>query len=419
MRTPGVLSDAVSALAAGLSGVRRQFSARSRRAWRGGTRAHVELKRVASSERERLERSVAEDVGALTGVRAVRFNPATGRVVAELDAGGPELEEIVAAVERGEASAGFAGARFHETQWEHPADSEAAERLWVALSAEVFAVALGTALRFSLVPASRLSGTVASLLQIIQTSPRLRRGLDERFGPLRADLVLDVGAALGHGLAQRPGSALVELAHRAVQLGETNARRRTWEAREPDLFDPLLPPELTRGGPEERPCPLPRGPIEEYSDRAVWVSLAGFGVSFLATRSVQRAVAALFGGLPKPAELGRDVFASELGRTLARRGVLVLDPSVLRRLDRIDCLVLPHDLVARHRWEVRALLRLPHVDEASVHALVGELFDPDQPVLRRTRGDVVLEPFGARPLELPTELLGHAQTLGAQGGLVL
>ena len=414
-----VFADAFSKVRAGIAGVRRQFAPRGRRAWFGTTRAHVELRDVRGPERAVLERSVREDVGSLTGVRSVRFNAATGRVVVEVDAGGPALDEIVAAVERAEATAGFDKARFRDTEWEHPADLEAAERLLVALCADAVGVVSGTALRFSIVPASRIAGTLASLLQILQTSPRLRRGLDERFGPLRADLALEVGAAFAHGIAQRPGSALVELAHRAVQLGEASARRHSWEAREADLFDPALPADPPHFDTDARPCPLPRGPIEEYSDRAVWVSLAGFGVSFLATRNLQRAVAALFGGLPKPAELGRDVFASELGRLLARRGVLVLDPAVLRRLDRIDCLVLPHDLVARHRWEVRALVHEADFDEASVRALVAKLFDPDQPVRRHEQGELVLEPYGARHLELSPVLAAGAGELGAQGGLVL
>lgn len=411
--------NAFAKVVAGATSVKRQFSRRQRRSWAGTSRVHVELCDVKGPERASLERIVAEDLKALTGVRQVRFNHATGRVVVDFDAGGPSVDDIIAAVEHAEETAGFRGARFRDTEWQHPADYEAAERLLIALCAEAVGVATGTALRFSLLPASRVAGTLASLLQILQTSPRLRRGMDERFGPLRAELALGVGAALAHGVAQRPGSALVEFTHRAVELAETAARRRTWEAREADLFDLALPAEVPLEEPDARPCPLPRGPIEEYSDRAVWVSLAGFGVSFLATRSVQRAVAALFGGLPKPAELGRDVFSAELGRLLARRSVLVLDPAVLRRLDRIDCLVLPHDLVARHRWEVRALVRIPGVEDATVRELVAELFDPDQPIVRREKGGAALEPLGARPLDLAPELVAGGAMLGAQGGLVL
>jgi cation-transporting ATPase I len=412
------LSAALGGLGAAARTVAREFGPRTRRAWMGGPRAHVELRETRGSERGVLERCLETDVGALRGVKAVRLNHATGRAVVHVDAGGPTLDDIVAAVERAEEAAGLGQAHLRESMWEHPADREAAERLVIAMCADVIGVVTGTALRLSVLPAFRISGTFASLLQIVQTSPRLRRGLDERFGPLRADLALSVGAALAHGVAQRPGSAFVELAHRVVQLGETAARRRSWEAREVDLFGHALP-EVHSGEPELRPCPLPRGPIEEYSDRALWVSLAGFGVSFVATGSVQRAVAALFGGLPKPAELGRDVFAAELGRTLARRGVLVLDPAVLRRLDRIDCLVLTHDLVARHRWEVRALVQSAAISESQVRALVAELFEPDLPVARRQGAGFVLEPLGASSLELLPELAARAGELGDKGGLVL
>jgi cation-transporting ATPase I len=72
---------------------------------------------------------------------------------------------------------------------------------------------------------------------------------------------------------------------------------------------------------------LPRGPIEEYADRAWFVSLGGFALSFVTTRSVQRAIAALFGGLPKPARLGREVFSSELSRVLCGRGLVIMDAS--------------------------------------------------------------------------------------------
>jgi cation-transporting ATPase I len=395
------------------------FSARTRRSWLGRTRAHVEFRDVRGSELAAFTRCLESELRGVEGVLSFQLSAATQRVVIEIEEGRFELEDLVAHVTRAEVAAGVAAQPFREGEWEHPADVETAERLLLELCADAIGVATGTILRFSPIPASRIAGTIGSLMQIVQASPRLRRGLDERFGPLRADLGLEVGAALAHGLAQRPGSALVELVHRGLQLSETKARHRSWERLEPELFPAGLPLSAGPAAPEPRPCALPRGPIEEYSDRAVWVSLGGFAVSFLATRNVQRAVAALFGGLPKPAELGRDVFAAQLGRTLAARGVLVLDPAALRRLDRIDCLVLTSDLVARHRWEIRALAAAGSEDEATARALVAELFDPNQPVARHERDGVFLEPLGASLLAPPLELAEHAKSLGTEGGLVL
>ncbi len=402
-----------------LSVTARQFGPRQRRAWLGPARAHVELRDVRGVELDELKRALEAELCELPGVHSVRVSAPLQRIVIELEDEGLTLEELVECVEAAERSVSVHTAPFRDTAWQHPVDPEASERLLVVLAAEALAFAGGSALRFSLIPAVRAAGTLASLLQIVQLTPRLRRALDERLGPLRADLMLEVGAAFGHGVAQRPGSAFVELLHHAVKLSEVNARRRSFEAREPELYGRNVPEAPPIAAVEPRPCPLPRGPIEEYSDRAVFVSLAGFLVSFIATRNVQRAVAALFGGLPKPAQLGRDVFSAELGRALARRGVLVLDPAVLRRLDRVDCLVLTGELVARHRWEIRRLVLAPDQDEQAARDAVAALFDPDRPVARRVQEGMVLEPLGAHSGELPLELVAGAGELGDQGGLVL
>ncbi|HEX6766764.1 MAG TPA: HAD-IC family P-type ATPase [Polyangiaceae bacterium] len=394
------------------------FGPRTRRTWLGRDRAHVEIRELRGEELESFARASVTELESVEGVTRVALHAALGRIVVDLEPGKGSLEAVVAGVERAEAATGVQNAPFRDTTWEHPADVESAERLVLELFADGVGVVMGTALRFSILPASRIAGTLASVAAIVQASPRLRRGLDERLGPLRADLSLAVGAALAHGLAQRPGSAFTEMVHRIGLLAEVKARARSFEARETELFA-MAPSGLGDAAPDPRPVPLPRGPIEEYSDRALWVSLGGFAVSFLATRSVQRAVAALFGGLPKPAALGRDVFASELGRTLARRGVLVMDPAVLRRLDRIDCVVLAGDLVARHHWEIRALALGPALEDAEARRLVGELFDPDQPIASRASAGVVLEPFGSNKTEPSAELGEAAKALGTEGGLLL
>jgi cation-transporting ATPase I len=407
----------MSKFLAAVSVVKKLLGPRTRRAFTSGTRAHVEMRNLSGGELVAFKRCVSAEFSANARVKWARVNRPTLRVIVEFEEGALSLEDVVRHVANAERAAGVETAPFVDGTWEHPSDGEAAERVMVELAADAVGVVVGTALRFSLIPASRLAGTAASMLQITQGSGRLRRGLDERLGPLRADLVLSVSTALAQAAAQRPGSALVELGHRAVMLSELRARKLSFERKEAELFavPPLEDGEATL---EPRPCPLPRGPIEEYADRAVLVSLGGFLVSFLATRSVQRAIAALFGGLPKPAQLGREVFASELGRALAGRGTLVVDSSVLRRLDRIDCLVLAADLVAQNRSEVRGMVLSGLVEESEVRALVLDMFDPDEPLLRQERDGTFLEPFGMCRLETPPEFARGAEELSAHGGLV-
>ncbi|HEY2410218.1 MAG TPA: HAD-IC family P-type ATPase [Polyangiaceae bacterium] len=397
---------------------RRLFLGRSRRTWLGRSRAHVEFRDLNPSELVAFSRQVELGFKELSRVRWVEVNAQLRRVVVSFEEEAYELAELVQVVEQAERTAELHQAEFRDESWEHPADTETSERLWVGIAADAIGVVVGTGLRFSPIPASRVGSTLAALVAVLQSTDRLRRGLDERLGPLRTDLIMNVTAAAAHCVAQRPGSALVEGLHKFTLVREVTARRRVWHERENELCAepaPSRPEDVLR---EARPRALPRGPIEEYADRAWIVSLGGFAVSFLTTRSVQRAVAALFGGLPKPARLGRDVFAAELARTLAKRGVLVVDASALRRLDRIDCLVLQGDLVTRDRLEVKKVVVARDLDAVELRQRVVALLDVDRPLdIRRDGGDT-LAPLGVLDVAVPPALAAHTLVLSGRGGLV-
>lgn len=398
--------------------LRKLLSPRARRAWIGRTRAHVELRDLSQSElslfAERLQPAFAE----LVRVRGVELNAPLRRLIVAFDDDAYTLAELLAVVEQAERAAGVENARFKDEMWEHPADAESVERLLVGLCADALGAVTALGLKLTPLPASRIGGTLGSLLSIAQSTSRLRKPLDDRLGPQRADLMLDVAAALAYAAAQRPGSALVELAHKFSRLGEAQARRRIWEQREAELFAvPAQAAQLPSG--EARPRALPRGPIEEYADRAWIVSLGGFAVSFLTTRSVQRAVAALFAGLPQPARLGRETFCAELSRALAARQALVVDAEALRRLDRIDCLVLEAGLVARDRYEIRELLVVGSADEAEVRRALAALLDVERPIERRTVGEYTFGALGVLGCEVPEELSPRVSDLGRRGGLVV
>ena len=63
------------------------------------------------------------------------------------------------------------------------------------------------------------------------------------------------------------------------------------------------------------------------------------------TQNLKQALTPLFDGMPKAARHGREVFAAQLHRELAARGVLCRDSGVLRRLDRVDCVILHSSLL--------------------------------------------------------------------------
>ena len=83
----------------------------------------------------------------------------------------------------------------------------------------------------------------------------------------------------------------------------------------------------------ERPRPLPPGPVETYADQATLTGLGAFGVALPVTGNPRRAVNLALATVPKAARLGREGFAGELGRLLARRGAVVLDATAMRRRD--------------------------------------------------------------------------------------
>jgi len=401
-----------------LGTLQKLFAERARRSWIGSTRAHIEFRELSPAELTAFARQVELGFKALSRVEWVEVNPHARRVIVSFEVDAYSLDELTNVVAEAERAIGVHEAEFRDEVWEHPSDVETVERLWVGLIADAVGTVTGLGLKFSPLPASRVGSTIAALVAVVQSTDRLRRVAEDRLGPLRAELAMHVAAAFAYGAAQRPGSAFVEVAHKLSQLGEAQARLRVWQQREAELCQNQGSHRLEDAVREPRPRALPRGPIEEYADRAWVVSLGGFAVSFLTTRSVQRAVAALFGGLPTPARLGRDAFAADLGRALAKRQTLVVDSEVLRKLDRIDCLVLQADLVARDRFEIRNLVVAASTDEVEARRVIQQLLDVERPIDIKRSGEFTLAPLGVLDVAVPPELAVHTPGLGARGGLV-
>ncbi len=411
--------------------LRKHFAARRRRVWIGNGRAHVELRMGTAEELEQVAVLLAGSVREVSSVRWVEVHVSTRRAVIAFQPGALDALALETLVAEAELRAGLGASLFGYGG--HPADVEPAEQLLIELFAEGLGLLVGTGLKLSVVPSSRLAGTLASVLAVVRATPRLRRVLDERLGPERADLVLAITTSLLTGAAQRPVSSLVGFVEKTLHLRERDAQRALWIRREPELCAESVAarsdatteapaasrPPLRGADRSERPRALPRGPIEEYSDRAWAVSLGGFGLSFITTRSVQRAFGALFGALPRPARLGRESYTARLSRVLAARQLLVLDAEALRRLDRVDCLVLSGDLLPAGRFRVGRLLCAEGVAEASARRMVERLFDPESPLGVRGEEGYRLGPTSRLGLEPSEAMRRGGSELAARGGLVL
>jgi len=311
---------------------------RQRRYWSGNGRAHIEVRGVTRPDGAQFARDVEAALVTMRGVDWAQVNPIIGRVVVSFDENEVQVDGLITVIGQAEDAHGLAGESFPPDRPDHPADTEPLQRQLYALGAD--ACGLGLSLVGRLVRANPLLGEAASLISLIDATPALRRPLESAAGRAATDLCLAIGNAVAQGLAQGPLGLTVDMANRWLQVDQLRTLEKLWEQREPLLADKPAGNELQALQYHDRPLRLPTGPVESYCNNAAVGALGGAAVTALAARDPQLIVAATATANPKPARLGREAFANRLGRDLARSGVLTMDADVLRRLDRVDTVLL-------------------------------------------------------------------------------
>lgn len=379
---------------------------------------HVEYRNLAGGELASFVREIQDAARSLDRLRWVEVNPYLRRVIFSFPPDSYDAEQLTNIVEQAERATRIDTLPFPDDE-HHPGDDEALLQLAVELGADLFGLSLGMALSALPLAPLRSAVTATPVLAVMRDLPRFRRWIEERLGRERAELVINLSLSLTQALAQRPVNSLVDLTHKTAQLREMRGRRSAWKEREGELCAaPSLPVEKLPTIPR-RPVPIPKGPIEEYADRAWLISLGGFGISILTTGSMKRAAAALFGALPKPARLGREIFSSELGYYLSRRHIVVIDPDRLRLLDRIDCLVIQGDMVSSHKFTLGELTTNPEFDTAQCLSVVEALFQEDNPLAPQKRGEWSLGPLQVLEPEISESLDRELNALVARGEIVV
>lgn len=270
----------------------------------------------------------------------------------------------------------------------HPGDLEPLVRHALALGAD--AAGLGLALAGRALLAVPLPVELASVASLVDNEPRLRRILESRLGAPTTDLGLAVVSAVSQGLSQGPLGLVADGVHRVNLLLEASGRRDAWERLQARGADPGPLGQLAdaRLAPAEplRPVALPGGPVERYVDRSALIGAASAAVTLLATRSARRAASMGVAAIPKAPRLGREAFAAHLDRVLCQRDLLVVDPGALRRLDRVDTVIVDGSLLATGRGAVSGLCLLGDADAPEVQRHLSGLFDPADPLAHRVSG---------------------------------
>jgi cation-transporting ATPase I len=357
-----------------------------------------------------LGRAVVAEVQRLPGVEWAGVNHMLGRVVVALEQDGPGLAELITVVDQVERAHGPDGNR--ETAAPVPlpqVDRASVERAVLAVAATGAGLALSGA--GALVGRTPLPAELAAMVTAVDSHPRLRRALESVVGRPGADLGLAGLSALAQGLSGGRLGLVVDGAHRIGVAAEARATQAVWRAREAELpADPATAAPVV----VERPCPLPAGPVEIYADRSGLAGAAAWALALPLTGNPRRAVNLALAATPKAARMGREAFAVGLGRLLARRGAVVLDPMVLRRLDRVDTVVLDAEVLATGRLVLGEIVARPGSDTTEVAGQLHRLFQPSCPTSAQRSGKWELARLGEGDApDLPEGWGSHGRRKGS------
>lgn len=322
-----------------------------RRVWRSGPRLHVEV-RDAPGDGGAFAAGLEAAVGALRGVERARLRPDLGVLVVDLGAvpGTRRRDTRERAMLRFEDSVIDAMAAI-ETAYglgekplprvaqpeRYPGDGAPIARTALELGFDAASMAAALALRSVGIGVRPFEFDLGALQSLVRNVPFVRRLVERQLSGALTEIGLELSDAVLQALMQGQFGTAANSLHRSLRLRELRARKRLWAQWEPRLCGAAAP---AAAPPVPRPGELPEGPFEHYAERAALGSLGAFGATLLAQGDFENATAAIFGGIPRPARLGRAAFAAHLGYKLARAGVLVMQPQVLRQFDRLDCIAI-------------------------------------------------------------------------------
>lgn len=329
----------------------RSLRERQRRTWVGPERVWVELRDLQDGDFELVVGQVIRRLEAEPGVLWARFNGRYDRLVVAYEADRITASEVIDRVDAIEDALGFGQTPLSCDPSRHPADTEPVRRALGEIGLQAASLVAGLSLRLSSARVRARHIDMAAITTALRGVPRLRLAVEQQLGPRGAEVVLEAADAVTRALMQGTSGAAVDLVQHGLEVRERRARRRMWEAWEPRLAaDPELHPR-SRIVREERIQELPAGPLEQYVDSAVLASLGAFAFGLATTGDAEVATAPLFGGIPRPARVGRATFVRQLALRFARVGVLVQHAEAFEAIDQVDALVIDGILASDPRLE--------------------------------------------------------------------
>lgn len=336
----------------------------ARRRWRNEDRCWIEVRGLDGADGPALGDAVLSAVRDLDGVRGARLVHSVRRVVVSVDEDGPSMDQLCQAVSAAEAR--------HDPPVTDPRPSDLPADGVVLTGRVVAAVANGAGLCVAtagwLLPWRALPPGLAAALTAVDYQPRLRAVVEHRLGKPAADTVLGLTAATVYTLTQAPASLAVEFVRHLAQVGELTAGSHAWERVEPSLEfgpDPTAAARAAeRGGAAvpPRPCPLPPGPIERHAQRSGTAQGVAAPAVGLLTADLAAGATAAVVTAPKAARNAREAFVATFGRGMAdKHDVVAMRPEALRRLDRVDAVVIDPRVLLTDE------LQVGHLEDVAEH----------------------------------------------------
>ncbi|OSC42679.1 haloacid dehalogenase [Mycobacterium decipiens] len=311
----------------------------SRNCWRGERRAWIEVRGLDSVGGDELGRVVLDAVQAHPGVTSASLNYPLSRVVVDIDDAGISLGELCRVVDDAEqAEDRYRPSQDTDQPGSLPGDGVvlAIRAATVAANAAGLGLALaGRALRWPRFPLGFEAAVAA-----VDYQPWLRRLLEDRIGKVATDTVLELAMAAAHTVTQSPAALAVDLTMESLKAAECRAEASAWRRHEPHLAPHADQPASQRHSPWSQPAPTAH-PVDRNAGRFALVQALSAGLVGAGTRDVDTAATATLVATPKASRTTPEAFAAALGQGLAEQhAVLPLRPDGLRRLDRVDAIVI-------------------------------------------------------------------------------
>jgi len=305
----------------------------TRHSWRGRGRAWIEVRGLDLPGGAELGSVIVDAVLARPGVTSASINRPLSRVVVSLYGNQTSLRELSRVVD--EAEKQYRSTEKVSRPKPLPGDGLLLATKAVGVGATAAGVGFAVAGRMLRWPA--LNYGFEAAVVAVDYQPRVRRLLEDSIGESATDTLLSLAMTAAHVIELSPASLAVDLMMETLKAAEMRAEAQAWSRHEPRLARHAAHAQIH---PPSRPVPLPEGPIERYSRRSALVQAISVAAVGASTRNLNMTSTMALVTTPKATRTTRESFAAALGQGLAdHHAVLPVNPQSLRRLDRIDVLL--------------------------------------------------------------------------------